>query len=83
LDIQIPQCRYDSFKFSRNHNTNQYFVHGINYIDSSCSSLIINGVQQTKYRFMAVFDNNGAFLWKKEGNNIGGNGYLVKLNLTI
>ena len=55
--------------FRRNHNTGTIFMVGSDD-NSSVPSLqtYINGQFQAKDKYLAAFDSNGVFLWKKEGN---------------
>lgn len=58
-------------RFRRNHNTGTIFMVGSDH-DEPITTIqtTINGQFQAKDKYLAAFDSNGVFLWKKEGSGI-------------
>ena len=72
LDIQTGTTTPANFRFVRNHtNGNLYISHFLNKSGGSTNSAIVGGQTVNFTGYVAAFNAQGTFLWKRENNSLG------------
>lgn len=70
-DIQLGPTTTNNFRFVRNHTTgNLYISHFLNKSGSSTNSAVVGGQTVNFTRYVAAFNAQGTFLWKRENNSL-------------
>ena len=60
-----------NFKFVRNHSTGNFYIsHFLNKSGSSTDSAVVGGQTVNFTRYVAAFNAQGVFLWKRENNSL-------------
>lgn len=71
LDIQIGGGAQADFRFVRNHNTGHlYLSHFLSKSGSSNNTAVVGGQTVNFSRYVAAFNSQGTFLWKRENNSL-------------
>lgn len=71
LDIQIGGGTQADFRFVRNHNTGHlYLSHFLSKSGSSNNTAVVGGQTVSFSRYVAAFNAQGTFLWKRENNSL-------------
>jgi hypothetical protein len=71
LDIQIDGGAQANFRFVRNHNTGHlYLSHFLSKTGSSNNTAVVGGQTVNFSRYVAAFNAQGSFLWKRENNSL-------------
>lgn len=71
LDIQLGPTTPINLRLTRNHSTgNLYISHFLNKSGSATNSAIVGGQTVNFTRYVAAFNGQGSFLWKRENNSL-------------
>ena len=71
LDIQLGPTTPINLRLTRNHSTgNLYISHFLNKSGSATNSAIVGGQTVNFTRYVAAFNAQGSFLWKRENNSL-------------
>ena len=70
-NIQTGPTTPANFRFVRNHSTgNLYISHFLNKAGGATNSAIVGGQTVNFTRYIAAFNAQGSFLWKRENNSL-------------
>lgn len=70
-NIQIGPTTPANFRFVRNHSTGNFYIsHFLNKSGSATESSVVGGQTVNFTRYVAAFDAQGSFLWKRENNSL-------------
>jgi hypothetical protein len=71
LDIQLGPTTPINFRLARNHSTgNLYISHFLNKSGSATDTAVVGGQTVNFSRYVAAFNAQGSFLWKRENNSL-------------
>lgn len=65
--IDVLTAGFNDFRFTRNHQSGNYYIAG-GYDSNSSGSITIGGQVVAKSKYLAAFDNSGNFLWIRTNN---------------